>query len=265
MNMRPSRVLGKLHAGEVVSCVKLNLGDAHVAEIAAMAGFDCLWTDLEHVPVGLGEIEHQVRAAKMHDVDVVVRVQRGSYSDLVRPLEIDAAGIMVPHVMTAEEAKQIAHRTRFMPLGRRPIDGGNADGAYCTIETQQYVQQANAQRFVIAQIEDPEAMEELEAIAATPGIDMLFFGRSDFAHGLGIPGQLNDPRIDQARQAVAETAIRHGKFAATVGSAETLPELIAMGYRFVNIGADVRVLGERFREIRAAFDSVSDAGVVTRS
>lgn len=255
MNMRPSRVLRKLRAGEVVSCVKLNLGDAHVAEIAAMAGFDCIWTDLEHVPTSVSEIEHQVRAAKLHDVDTLVRVQRGSYSDLVRPLEIDAAGVMVPHVKTADEARQIAQQTRFMPLGRRPIDGGNADGAYCAIDTATYVQQANDQRFVIVQIEDPEAMDELEAIAATPGIDMLFFGRSDFAHGLGIAGKRDDPRIDEARQAVAEAAVRHDKFAATVGTADTLPQLVAMGYRFISMGADVVALSQRFGEIRAVFDA----------
>lgn len=256
MKMRPSRVLGKLRRGEVVSCVKLNIGDAHVAEIAAMSGFDCIWTDLEHVPTSVTEIEHQIRAAKLYDVDTVVRVARGSYSDLIRPLEIDAAGIMVPHVMSAQDARQIAHQTRFMPVGRRPIDGGNADGAYCMIDSPTYVRDANEQRFVIAQIEDPEALDELDAIAATAGIDILFFGRRDFAHGLGIPGRHDDPRIEEARHAVAQAAVRHGKFAATVGSPDTLTELVEMGYRFVSMGADVVILSQGFRDIHNAFSSI---------
>ncbi len=151
--MRPSRVLAKLRNGEVAKCAKLNLADPRAAEIVAMCGFDCIWLCMEHVPNTLHDIENQVRAAKMHDVDTVVRVKRGSYSDLVYPLEMDAAGIMVPHVMSAEDAKKVAWYTRFHPVGRRPVDGGNADGAYCTIPFKSYIKQANEQRFVIAQIE----------------------------------------------------------------------------------------------------------------
>ena len=98
--MQRSRVLEKLRAGKMASCVKLNLGDPRVAEIAAASGIDCIWICLEHVPNDLREVENQIRAAKLYDVDAVVRVPRGSYSDLIRPLEMDATGIMVPHVMS---------------------------------------------------------------------------------------------------------------------------------------------------------------------
>ncbi len=120
--MRPSRVLGKLRAGAVVSCFKLNLADARAAEIAAIAGFDCLWLDLEHVPNDLAAIENGIWAAKSQNVDVMVRVARGSYSDYVRPLELDAAGLMVPHVMSLADAEAVVRMTRFHPLGRRPVD-----------------------------------------------------------------------------------------------------------------------------------------------
>ncbi|MEX0741535.1 MAG: aldolase/citrate lyase family protein, partial [Phycisphaeraceae bacterium] len=209
--LRPSRVLRILRSGGVAKCVKINLADACVTEIAAQAGFDCVWHDLEHVPNSMRDIEHATLAAKAHDCDMLVRVAKGSYSDMVRPLEVDAAGIMVPHVMSANEAKQIAHQTRFHPIGRRALDGGNADGAYATVPTAPYIDHANAERFVIVQIEDPEAMDELDGIAATPGIDMLFFGPGDYSQGLGVPGKLNDPRVDEARRAIAQAAQRHGK------------------------------------------------------
>ena len=150
---------------------------------------------MEHVPNTLQDIENQLRAAKIYDVDTVVRVKRGSYSDLICPLEIDATGIMVPHVMSAEDAMKVAWHTRFHPIGRRPVDGGNADGAYCTIPFKSYIKQANEQRFVIAQIEDPEPMDELERIAQVEGIDMLFFGAGDFSHGIGLPGEWELPKV----------------------------------------------------------------------
>lgn len=254
--MRPSRVLKKLRSGEVVSCFKLNLGDARVAEIAAIAGIDCLWPDMEHVPNGIGEIERMIWAAKGHDTDVLVRVPRGSYSHYIRPLEMDAAGIMVPHCMGLEDAKCVVRMTRFQPLGMRPVDGGNADGAYCAIDFNEYLKSANNERFLVLQIEDPEPLEELDAIAALPGVDMLFFGPGDFSHAIGAPGVWDHPKLVDARKRVAETAVKHGKFAGTVGSAADLEDLIELGYRFISIGADVVALTQYCNSIAKAFAGV---------
>ena len=251
--MRPSRVLAKLRAGEVATCFKLNLADARAMEIAAMAGFDCLWLDMEHVPNDLAVIEKGIWAAKSQNVDVMVRVARGSYSDYIRPLEMDAAGIMVPHVMSLADAQAVVRMTRFHPIGRRPVDGGNADGAYCAINFVEYLKQANAQRFVVVQIEDPEPLAELDAIAALPGIDMLFFGPGDFSHGIGAPGVWDHPRLLEARRRVVDAALAHGKFAGTVASAANLDELIALGYRFLPMGADVVGLSQYCQSIMAEF------------
>jgi 4-hydroxy-2-oxoheptanedioate aldolase len=253
MNMRSSRVLRKLRAGETASCTKLNLSDPRVAEIAAQSGLDCVWVDLEHVPNSISAIEEQVRAAKIYDVDTLVRVKRGSYSDLIHPLEMDATGIMVPHIMSLADAQMIAHHTRFHPLGRRPLDGGNADGAYCQIAMNDYLKQANEQRFIIIQIEDPEPLAELDLIAQVPGIDMLFFGPGDFSHALGEPGNFKHPKLIEARKAVAQAARRHGKFAGTVTSAEGMPALKEEGYQFLSIGADVIALTGYYAAIAQAF------------
>jgi len=247
--MRPSRVLKKLRAGGTAISTKLNLGDPRVAEIAAMSGFDCLWNDMEHVPNDLSVIEQQIRAAKACDVDVLVRVSRGGYSDYIRPLEMDAAGIMVPHIMSLEDARAVVRMTRFHPIGRRPVDGGNADGAYCAIPFEDYLKQANEQRFVVVQIEDPEPLAELDEIAALEGIDMLFFGPGDFSQGIGAPGQWDHPELLEARRRVAEAAQAHGKYAGTVGSPEAMAELVDMGYRFINLGADVLGLSRYFRDM----------------
>lgn len=249
IHMRASRVLAKLRAGEVVFCTKLNLADSRVAEIAALSGFDCIWTDMEHVANDWSTIEKQILAAKAHDVDTIVRVARGGYSDYVRPLEMDAAGIMVPHVMNIEDARQIIRNTKFYPIGLRPADGGNADGGYCKIPFVEYIRQANEQRFVILQIEDPQTMDDLEEIVKLPGVDMLFFGPGDFSQAVGAPGQLDHPQVVAARKMVAETAVRAGKYAGTVGHPGNMTELVEMGYRFISMGADVAGLGRYYREI----------------
>jgi 4-hydroxy-2-oxoheptanedioate aldolase len=247
--MRKSRVLGKLRQGNVVISTKLNLMDARVAELAAMCGFDCIWLCMEHVPTDWATIENQIRAAKIYDVDTLVRISRGSYSDYVLPLEADAAGIMVPHLMSSEDAKKVVRQTRFHPLGRRPVDGGNADGRYCMLDFKEYIKEANTQRFVIIQIEDPEPLDELEAIAAVDGIDMLFFGPGDYSHAIGKAGETEHPDLEPVLRRIAGVARHYNRFAGTTGNFQNIDRLVDMGYQFINIGADVLGLGQYYQQL----------------
>lgn len=258
--MRASRVLRKLRAGEIVSCFKMNLSEPRVAEIAGIGGFDCVWADQEHIGLDWSVLAGCVWAAKSQDTDLLVRVPRGSYSDYIRPLEMDATGIMVPHIMGLEDARKVIHMTRFHPTGLRPIDGGNADGAYTAVDFNAYLEEANRERFVILQIEDPEPLDDLEAIAALEGYDMLFFGPGDFSQGIGAPGQWDHPKLLETRIRVAEVARKHGKFAGTVGGPGNLNDLVSMGYQFVSVGADVVGLTRYCQELVKSFAGNSTAG-----
>ncbi|MFC1461629.1 HpcH/HpaI aldolase/citrate lyase family protein, partial [Verrucomicrobiota bacterium] len=152
------------------------------------------------------------------------------------------------------DAQFVARTTRFHPIGRRPVDSGNTDGAFCNIDPAEYLAQANSDRFVIVQIEDPEPMDELDAIAQVEGIDMLLFGPGDFSHGIGVFGQWDHPRIAEARKLVVEAALRHGKFAGTLGSPDHVNELVDMGYRFISITADVVALSEHCKTVINEFN-----------
>ena len=258
-HMRESRVLRQMRNGKVAIATKLNLSDPRSAEIAALSGFDCLWIDLEHVPNAMSSVEDIVHVAKAYDVDVLTRVSKGCYSDICRPLEADSTGIMVPHLMSLEEAKKVVYYTKFHPVGRRPIDGGNADGKYCLVDPLDYMREANEQRFVIVQIEDPEPVAELEEICALPGLDMIFFGPADFSQGIGSPDG-NNPEIDRVRRLVAKTARKYGKFAGTVGSPANFDSLVEMGYTFISVGADVVALSGYFSDLSGKVSGRSIVG-----
>jgi 4-hydroxy-2-oxoheptanedioate aldolase len=150
--------------------------------------------------------------------------------------------------MNLAEAREVVYYTKFHPIGRRPIDGGNADGNYCLTDSNEYIKQANLERFNVVQIEDPEPLGELEEICALEGIDMIFFGPADFSQGIGDPSG-KDPRIDETRRLVAKTARKYGKFAGTVGGAANFDALVAMGYTFISTGADVVALYHYFTEL----------------
>ncbi len=249
MHLRKSKVLQKIKKGETALCTKLNLAEPRVAEIAAMSGVDCIWIDMEHVPTDYTELENMIRAAKIYDVDVLTRVAKGSYNDFIKPLEADSTGIMIPHLMSLEEAKKIVYYTKFHPVGRRPIDGGNADAKFCMVGGADYIKEANEERFTVVQIEDPEPMAELEEICALPGIDMIFFGPADFSQGIGNPVEVFNAETLKARKIVAETARKYGKMAGTVGSSANYKKLEEEGFNFISVGADVVGLCSYFGDI----------------
>jgi 4-hydroxy-2-oxoheptanedioate aldolase len=239
MKIRSSRLLKILRDGQIPTTLKINLSDPRGIEIAGACGVDAVWLCTEHVPNDWLGLENQIRAARVHDMDTLVRVARGSYSDYVRPLEADATGIIVPHVSDEAEARQIVEWVRFHPLGKRALDGGNTDGQFCLIPLDEYLEHSNRERILILQIESPEALENVEKIAAVPGFDGILFGPGDFSHRIGKAGQLDAPEVVNARKRVAAACRNAGKFAMTAGLIAPLPELVAEGYRVINLGADV--------------------------
>ena len=239
---RKSRVLDKMRAGKKVISFKSNLSCPRVAEIAGISGFDAFWICQEHVPTDQNTMENIIRAGKIYDMDTIVRVAKGCYSDYIRPLEADAAGIMIPHLMSLEEAAEIVRTVRFHPTGLRPVDGGNADGLYCQFDFKEYIRFMNENRLVIVQIEDPEPLSELDKICQLDGIDMIFFGPGDFSQAIGHPAEFDHPEIGRVRKLVVETAHKYGKFAGTV-SLPSLKECFLEGFDFVNGGADVTAIG----------------------
>jgi 4-hydroxy-2-oxoheptanedioate aldolase len=248
MKPRPARILSLLRQGKLANVLKINLSDPRVLEIAGLSGVDALWLCNEHVPNDWCGLENQIRAARVHDVDTIVRVARGSYSDYIRPFEAGASGIIVPHVANVQEARQIIEWVRFQPIGKRALDGGNIDGQFCLISATEYLEYANTEQMVILQIESPEALENVEAIAALPGFNGFLFGPGDFSHRIGKPGQVNAPEVVAARQRVARAAVQNGKFAMTAGLLAPVADLFREGHSVFNIGADVVGLANYVRE-----------------
>jgi 4-hydroxy-2-oxoheptanedioate aldolase len=255
MKLRSSRLLRELRSGTSPAVAKLNLGDPRIVELCGLGGLSAVWLCNEHVGNDWFNLENQVRAAKLYDMDSLIRVEKGSYSDFVKPFEADATGIIVPHVASAEEARHIVEMTRFHPLGRRALDGGNVDGAFCQISMANYIEHSNTERLLIFQIESPQALENVEKIAAVPGFDILFFGPGDFSHLIGKPGQINDAAVLAARKRVATAAQAGGKFAMSAGLFGSRAALEEEGYQIFSVGSDVVGLGQYFKERMADFQN----------
>jgi 4-hydroxy-2-oxoheptanedioate aldolase len=260
MKLRSSRVLRRLRAGGTASTLKINLSDPRVVELAGLSGADAVWLCTEHVPNDWLMLENQIRAARVHEMDSLVRVARGSYSDYLRPLEADATGIIVPHVASADEARQIVEWVRCFPVGKRPMDGGNVDGQFCQVPLPDYIHHTNTERLIVLQIESPEALEHVEEIATVPGFDLFLFGPGDFSCRIGKPGQLHAPEVVAARKRVASAALKHGKHAMAAGPVAPFAQLFDEGHRVFNLGADVIGLSDHFRSRVGGFETAMTSG-----
>jgi 4-hydroxy-2-oxoheptanedioate aldolase len=161
---------------------------------------------------------------------------------------------MYPRCDDAREARELVTWSKFHPKGKRGADSGNGDNPYCTMPLAPYVAFANEQTFLVAQIEDPSALDHVEEIAEVDGIDVLFFGPGDFGVLSGIPGQFDHPSYAAAIRRIGDAAERAGKaWGMPSPSLERTRELLDMGARFIAHGADIIMVKTGLEAIRESF------------
>jgi 4-hydroxy-2-oxoheptanedioate aldolase len=250
--MRTSKVKAKLSRGEPVLVPALHFTDPSVYEMTSLMGFDCIWLDLEHHGTSVETAAQLMRAARVGGADVMARPAKGEFMRMGRLLEMGAQGIMYPRCDDAEEAKQIVRWSKFAPLGTRGFDGGNADAPYCSMPMDPYIREANAETFLVVQIEDLSAVENSPQIAAVEGVDVLFIGPADLSILSGVPGQFDHPRVQDAIRRVADAAKQAGKhWGTTSPSAARTRQLLDQGARFVCQGCDIVLVKQGLEQIRA--------------
>lgn len=258
--MRQSRVLAKIQSGQPAMGVALHLTDPSIHEMASLMGFDAIWMDMEHHFYSLEVAAQAMRAARVGNTDIVARPAKGEFMRMARMLEAGATGIMYPRCDSAEEAREVVKWAKYAPLGKRGFDGSGPDVPYLLTPMARYLREANEQTFVLIQLEEPHAIENAEAIAAVPGVEMLMLGPADFTVLTGIPGEFAHPSVQAAIEKVARAAKNTGKhWAATCGSAEQARRLIEMGCRLVFHGCDLVFVKNGLEQVRATF--AKDVGI----
>ena len=214
-------------------------GSAMLTEAAAYTGIDWAVIDMEAAAMTKVDALHQVQALAGSDVVPIIRVQSLDRHLIEHALDLAVSGVMVPKVDSAEEAELAAKFTRYPPTGTRGVNSIRA-GAYYS-RSAEYFQAANQEVMCIAQIESREAVGNVEKIAATAGIDMLFIGANDLAMALGQPGNPTGPDFDAARQAVLAACAAAGKPAGIFAMGTKLArQYVAEGFRFIAIGNEVK-------------------------
>jgi 4-hydroxy-2-oxoheptanedioate aldolase len=208
--------------------------------IGFYGGYDAVWLDQEHAGLSIEQIENDSRAARVTGLDSFVRLAPTDYASVMRPLEAGAGGIMAAQVRGARQAREVVQWAKFHPIGLRGVNGTGVDGRYGTMPMAEYFEKANAETFVAIQIEHIDAVREVEAIAAIPGVDVLFIGPADLGQSMGIVGQWDHPDIWQAIERVARAAREHKiAWAILPRNAEYARRCLDVGCRMLSIGLDV--------------------------
>lgn len=241
---------GALAVGVGVRAVR----GVEVARVMKSAGFDWLFIDLEHGPTSVETAYSICVAALDAGIAPLVRIPQGDLTLGTRCLDGGALGLVMPHVDTPEQARAMVDAFKFQPLGHRSIAGGYPQFGFAPASAKDVVTEMNAATLVVAMLETPLAIENAGRIAAIPGIDVLLVGTNDLCLEMGIPGQLDDPKVVAAIDRVIDACKQNGKWAGLGGiyGKELLQRYVTRGMQMILAGNDLSLLFNAAQE-QAAF------------
>jgi 4-hydroxy-2-oxoheptanedioate aldolase len=250
---RPNLLKVRLAKGEVTFGIVHAFGSASAAEMIGLAGFDYVLIDDEH---GMGDMPMHLQCLQAVFATPATAMIRVAFNDpniIKRALDLGAEGIMVPDIRNATQAKQVVAACRYPPGGVRGYAASGVRASDYGLQTSAYLRE-HQQRLLIAVIlESEEAVANAEEICAVDGIDIVQVGANDLTYDLGIPEQLDHPRLHEAIAQIEKAAKRHGK---TLGGAP-LPHsdastLVGRGYRLITLGRDVSLLSRALGTMSAS-------------
>lgn len=241
-----NRLKRKLAADELTLCLGVNQSRTpNVAMIAAAAGFDAIYVDLEHNPTSLETCSMLCVASLGAGITPMVRIGSQDAHLAARVLDGGAQGLMVPHINSPAEAEAVVIACRFPPLGHRSVGGAGPALGYKRMPQGEVSDFLNRETLLLAMLETPEAIEQADAIAAVPGIDGLHIGSNDLTSEMGIPGKYRDQRYLAAVERAGKAARSRGKCLGIGGvlfDHEMQSEVVRLGARYLTGGNDVQYL-----------------------
>jgi 2-keto-3-deoxy-L-rhamnonate aldolase RhmA len=237
-----NKVRERLAAGQLALGMALRQArTVDTGRMLAACGFDFAFLDMEHNTMSV-DTAAQIAVA-CHDAGVtpLVRVPGYEHYLATRLLDAGAMGIVFPHVDTAEHARQLVGNCKYPPMGHRSLGGPVAQLGFRAHPRAESTAAVNEATLLVMMLETPEAIDNADAIAAVPGVDVLLIGTNDLTLEMGIGGKYDDPRIVRAYETVVAACKRHGKYPGMGGIYDhpTMEAYIKRGARFVLCGSDM--------------------------
>lgn len=248
--MRTNPVKKNLHkGGTALGTMVFEFATTGIARLVAGAGAEFVIFDMEHTGWTMETVRLLMATSHGQNFMPMVRVPATEYHFLARALDMGAMGLMVPMVESADQARLIVQSTKYPPAGRRGAAFRIAHDHYEDGDAVAKMRSANEEVLLIAQIETVAGLDNLEGIAAVPGIDVLWIGHNDLTNSMGIPGQFEHPRYLEAVQKVLDAARGNGKTAGFMApTIEMGMALLRQGFRILAYGGDLWIYQQALRD-----------------
>ena len=249
----------KLQSGEPVLAITVTVNSVDVAAHAACMGFDFLWVEMEHSPITLETLRNIVLATRGLPAVPFARVPVNEIWTAKRVLDAGVHGVIFPFTSTPELARQAVAACRYPPHGRRGSGAGLA--SFCW-PSGNYYDMADENVMVISIVEEASAVDRIDEIAATPGIDVLFIGTSDLSFSLGLRGDQSHATLQEAIARVVKAAKNHGKF---LGRPAATPEKIAQfrdqGFSLFQAGTEIGLMSSGAKHLFGGIERLKAADI----
>jgi 2-keto-3-deoxy-L-rhamnonate aldolase RhmA len=215
-----------------------------LVQMYASAGLDFVIIDMEHSSIGSETVAEMILVGRRAGLATMVRVPDPLYHLMARPMDWGASGIVTPRVETAEQVRDIIRATKYSPLGERGMSTTTGHRDYHSIEPLgKYQARANEENLIIVQIESEKGVENIEEILGFPELDVIFIGPVDLSSSLGIPGETNHPRMQEAIEHIIQTAKkRKAALGILVGTMEAVRQWYDRGIRFLSWSNELRMI-----------------------
>lgn len=241
----------KLREGKPVVGATITVPSAEIAVTAAACGYDFLWIEMEHTAITLESARNMILATRGTNTVPFIRVPAIEHWMVKRALDIGALGVILPFTNTPELARRAVEACRYPPAGDRGF--GPTLAAARWPEAANYADFADENVVVVAVIERAIAVEQIDEIAATPGLDVMFIGPADLSFSLGLRGNWDAPVERDAIARILAAAQRHNVVPGIAVRAADIPARLEQGFRFLQTPSELRLMADG---ARAVFDAL---------
>ena len=232
--MKKNRMKEKLRAGEPVYGVSVMIPSPQIVEMVGAAGFDWVLLDCEHGTLTLESVELMAMAAEACGITAIARPVTRSAEHILQVLDRGVMGVQVPHVNTAEEARQVIAAVKYHPLGQRGLAAGTRAAVYDSHGTlADHVKAANEATLIAIQLEDEAAIRNIDELLKVDGIDVFFIGPSDLSQSMGHPGNPKAPVVAEAIDSSFRKMVAAGRTPGTPAVAENVRDVLDKGVRYI--------------------------------
>ncbi len=232
--MNPNPMKRKLLSGQPAFGVSIMFPSPHAVDMVGRLGFDWVLIDCEHGSISLESVEVMTMAAEAADVTPIARPPVNSFEAIGQLMDRGVMGVQIPHVNTAADARRAVESVKYHPLGARGLAAGVRSASYgYGLSMSEYAERSNAETLVCVQLEEAEAVRNVEEIVQVDGVDVFFVGPSDLSQSLGHPGQPDAPEVREAMERVFGSISAAGKVSGSAGNARAIRGYMDQGVSYL--------------------------------